>query len=212
MWLFGKQLTPEEMAKKWRQELRAEERRLDRQIRDLDLAEKKVQREMKDLAKKGRMDSARILARELVHSRKAKERFHTAKAQMNSVSMQIQQNLATVRVAGHMQKSAAVMRFMNQLVKVDDISATMQAMSKEMMKAGFIEEMIDDAMDDPTLEEDADVEVEKVMGEILGEASSTAGLANPVAARAKQPARQAAVEEEEDDMAEMHARLAALKS
>jgi hypothetical protein len=43
---------------------------------------------------------------------------------------------ATVRVTGTMAKSAQVMASMNKLVKVEQISKTMEAMSREMEKVG----------------------------------------------------------------------------
>jgi len=41
---------------------------------------------------------------------------------------------ATLRLAGSLEKSSEVMRYMQQLVKVPEIQATMQELSKEMMK------------------------------------------------------------------------------
>ena len=41
-----------------------------------------------------------MLARELVGSKKAKNRMHESKAQMNSVSMQLKENLAMAKMAG----------------------------------------------------------------------------------------------------------------
>ena len=41
---------------------------------------------------------------------------------------------ATLRMAGALEKSGEVMKYMQQLVKVPEIQATMNEMSKEMMK------------------------------------------------------------------------------
>ena len=49
----------------------------------------KTKQAIKQYAKKGDQASARLLARELVRSRKAVSRLHTSKAQLNSVSMQL---------------------------------------------------------------------------------------------------------------------------
>ena len=46
--------------------------------------------------------------------------------------------LATVRVAGCFEKSAEVMKGMQNLIKVSDISQVMREMSKEMMKVSLI--------------------------------------------------------------------------
>ncbi len=59
-----------------------------------------------------------------------------------------------------------VMKVVNDLIKVPELNQTMQQMSKEMMKAGLIEEtmgeMMDDVFDTDDIEEDADAEVDKV--------------------------------------------------
>lgn len=59
-----------------------------------------------------------------------------------------------------------VMKVVNDLIKVPELNQTMQQMSREMMKAGLIEEtmgeMLDDAFDTDDIEEDADAEVDKV--------------------------------------------------
>ena len=113
---------------------------------------------------------------------------------------------------GHMAKSTQVMAAMNRLVKVSDISETMQGMQKEMMKAGLIEEMVDDAMEgteDEDDEDDAEEEEEKVMQEL-----NTAAFADSASAPTKQVQQQEAAAEAEDDSAEeeMRARLAELRS
>ena len=55
---------------------------------------------------------------------------------------------------------------MSSLIKVPEISRTMQELSREMMKAGIVEEMIEDTMesvgDQEELEEEAQKEVDKV--------------------------------------------------
>lgn len=63
------------------------------------------------------------------------------------------------------------MQAMQSLVKVPEIAATMRDMSKEMMKAGIIEEMLDETMssieDSEEMEEEADEEVDKVQWILL---------------------------------------------
>lgn len=48
---------------------------------------------MKDAAKKGDKDVCIILAKELIHSRKAISKIHTSKAHINSISMQMKNQL-----------------------------------------------------------------------------------------------------------------------
>ena len=51
--------------------------------------EEKVKRTLKDAAKKGDKTTAAILAKEVVHSRKAISRIYASKAQINSVDMSV---------------------------------------------------------------------------------------------------------------------------
>lgn len=129
--------------------------------------EDKVKRSMKEAAKKGDRDVCKILAKEVIRARKTCGKLHTSKAHLNSVSMQLKNQLATIRVAGSVSKSTEVMQAMQALVKVPEVAATMRELSKEMMKAGIIEEMMDETMesleDSEEMEEEADEEVDKVI-------------------------------------------------
>jgi len=201
---------PKEQVKKWKQNMRGEMRKVDRQIGKIEREEQKVKQSIKQAAKRGDTGSAKQLAKEVVRSRRAVSRLHTSKAQMNSVVMQMQNQLAQQKVMGHLTKSADVMKAMNRLVKVGEISETMQQMQKEMCKAGVIEEMVDDAFDALDGEEDedaADEEVDRVMQELNVEAMGGAQAAPTTRVQAAQ----AVEEEEEEDLDTMRARLEQLK-
>ena len=74
-----------------------------------------------------------------------------------------------MRMSGSIQKSTEVMAVMRNLVKLPEIQAAMMDLSKEMTKAGLIEEMMEDtfeSLEDDDLEEEADKEVDKVLWEI----------------------------------------------
>lgn len=94
----------------------------------------KVTKSIKDSAKKGDTDSCRILAKEVIRAKKAVNKLYASKAQLSSVDMSMKNQLATLRVSGSLEKSTEVMRYMQQLVKLPEIQATMQELSKEMMK------------------------------------------------------------------------------
>jgi len=209
MSLFGKKQNIEEVAKKWKRELRREDRNLDKTIRSIEIEEQKLKRSIKELAKKGdkqSLNSAKTLAKELLRSRKAKERLYASKAQLNSVSMQLTQNLSMMKVAGIMQKSTQVMGMMNNLVKLPQLNQVMMTMAREMEKAGLIEEIMDDAMQDDEVEEEAEEELSKVIEEITLGVKSTAVTSQALPAKGE-------AEEQEDDaeMKDLEKRLGALK-
>ena len=216
MGLFGKTPEPKEQVSEWCKKLRKESNQIDRQINGIRREEAKVTKSLKDAAKKGDKDVCKILAKEVVHSRKTVNKLYCAKANINSIQMQMKGQLATIKVAGSLQKSTEVMKTMQQLVKLPEIQKTMMEMSREMMKAGIIEEMMEDTMESITdaddMEEEANEEIDKVLYELtagkLGEAP--AAVKDTLPAPVAEP--EAADEESEDDMEEMQNRLQALRS
>jgi len=62
----------------------------------LDVATKKAQQQVKQLATKGDVKNARVLAREVVRSHKQKDRLSVSKARLGSISHQLQQQLGAV--------------------------------------------------------------------------------------------------------------------
>ncbi|KHG17098.1 Vacuolar sorting-associated protein 24 -like protein [Gossypium arboreum] len=185
--------------------------------------EKNVQKAIKDAAKRNDMVSAKSLAMEIVRSRRTVNRLYENKAQLNSISMHLGESVAIARTVGHLSKSAEVMKLVNNLMKAPEVAVTMQEFSKEMTKAGVIEESVNDALDNALdsedIEEETEEEVDKVLTAIAGETAAQL----PEAVRKekmKQPAQAAAQEEEaiaegvddEEELEEIRARLAKVRS
>lgn len=104
---------------------------------------------------------------------------------------------------------------MQKLVRMPEITNTMREMSREMTKAGILEEMIDETMesleDSEEIEEEAKQEVDKVLWELtdgkLGEAPSVPTTTPNAPATSK-----VQDDDEEEDLEEMKNRLEALRS
>ncbi|XP_004082340.1 charged multivesicular body protein 3 isoform X1 [Oryzias latipes] len=220
MGLFGRtpDKPPKDLVNEWSQKIRKEMRVIDRQIRDIQREEEKVKRSIKDAAKKGQKDVCVILAKEMIQSKRAISKLYASKAQMNSVLLSMRNQLSVVRVAGSLQKSTEVMKAMQSLVKIPEIQATMRELSKEMMKAGIIEEMLEDTFesmeDGEEMEEAAEEEVDKILFDLtagaLGKAPNKVTDALPELQ--PQGAAAASDEESEEDIEAMQSRLAALRS
>ena len=221
MGLFGKSKGPDpkEQVQEWGKKIRKEGYNLDRQINAIKREEMKVTKSLKEAAKKGDKDVCHILAKEIVNSRKAVTRLYTAKANLNSVQLQMKGQLATVKIAGALSSSAEVMKSMNALVKLPETQKAMMELSREMMKAGVIEEMLEDTMEgldgEEDMEEAAQEEVDKIILELttgkLGEAPTAVkdSLPAPVAPTSKTTEES---EESEGELEEMQNRLEALRS
>lgn len=221
MGLFGKtpERSPKEQVREWTSKLRKEGYQLDRQIRAIQRQEEGVKKSLKEAAKKNDKEVCLILAKEVLRARKAINRIHASKAQLNSVVMSMNHQLATLRLAGSMQRSTEVMKSMQQLIKVPEVAQTMRDLSKEMMRAGIIEEMLDDTMegldDQEGLEEEAEEEVDKVLWELtagqLGKAPTAVTESLP-SQDIQEAGPSSAISDDEDDVTKMQERLQALRS
>lgn len=148
--------------------------------------------------------------------------MHTSKAHLNSILMNMNQQLATLRISNSLEKSTDVMRSMQSLIKVGEVSQVMQEMSREMMRAGIIDEMLEETLEDTLggeeLEEEANEEVDKVLFEItdgqLGTAPSVVSDSLPTISlkEKKTPAAPAKEAEDDEDISEMRQRLEALRN
>ncbi|KAI1974138.1 Vacuolar protein-sorting-associated protein 24 [Ophidiomyces ophidiicola] len=156
----------------------------------------------------------RVFAKELVRIRKQSSRLNTSKAQLESVRMQVNEAFAVRKIEGSLRTSTGIMKDVNTLVRLPQLSETMRQLSLELVKAGILEESIDDALPSDQLlegeEEAADAEVDKVLQEVLqGRLAKAEGL------RPEEPMEEPAAEEFEDQEAtleQMRGRLEALKS
>lgn len=223
MGLFGKtpERSPREQVREWTSKLRKEGYQLDRQIRAIQRQEEGVEKSLKDAAKNNNKVICLILAKEIVRARKAVNRIQASRAQLNSVIMSMNHQLATLRVAGSLQKSTDVMKSMQQLIKVPEVARTMQDLSREMMRAGIIDEMLEDTMesldDQEELEEEAQEEVDKVLWDLtagqLGKAPTAVTESLPSVDLEKAgPSAIAMDDDDDDDVTKMQERLQALRS
>ena len=240
MGLFGKSKPgdPKEKVQEWCKKIRKEGYNLDRQINSIKREENKAIRSLKESAKRGDKESSTLLAKEIINSRlvwlwyiklkkcifgfrKAVNKLYTAKANLNSVQLQLKNQLATLKVSGALAQSADVMKSMNALVKVPETQKAMMELSREMMKAGIIEEMMEDTLEGLTegeeMEEAAQAEVDRIILELttgkLTEAPSAVKDTLPDPADdEEEEVREQAEAEGEEDLEEMTSRLEALRS
>ena len=221
MGLFGKSKSrdPKEQVQEWCKKIRKEGYNLDRQINSIKREEAKVTKSLKDAAKRGDSDVCKLLAKEIINSRKSVNKLYTAKANLNSVQNQMKGQLATVKVSGALAQSADVMKSMNALIKIPETQKVMMEMSKEMMKAGIIEEMMEDTMEglgeDDVTEEAAQEEIDRIILEIttgkLSDAPSAIKDTLPAPADDEE-LKDDEAEDATEELEEMQERLEALRS
>ncbi|KAK4617544.1 Vacuolar protein-sorting-associated protein 24 [Fulvia fulva] len=219
--------TPEEQKRKCKALVRQNGRKLDRDMQDLKALESKTRNLILQASKRAQrnpsqkdqaLQETRIFARELLRVRKQRSRLATSKATLNSVGMQVEEAFAMRKIGDSIKASTGIMKDVNMLVKLPELTGTMRELSQELVKAGIIEEMAGDSLPDSELleaeDEEAETEVDKVLGEVLKDRTSAPGTqlpTEPVGPVEAQPAEEEDMDSEEM-LAQMRGRLEALKS
>lgn len=169
-WLFGKRMTPDEMLRKNQRALNKAMRDLDREKMKMEQQEKKIIADIKKLAKEGQMDAVKIMALDLVRTRRTTQRFMRMKANIQAVSLKIQTLKSQNTMAQAMSGVTKAMQNMNRQMNLPQIQRILQEFEKQSemmdMKEEMINEHIDDAMDDEADEEESDAVVSQVLDEL----------------------------------------------
>ena len=207
--------------------IRANGRKLDRDIAQLKVLDQKTRTYIVQASKRAQKNPSqakqaaqetRTFARELLRVRKQTARLATSKAQLQSVGMQVNEAFSVRKIEGSIKASTGIMKDVNSLVRLPELTGTMRELSQELMKAGIIEEMVGDSLPDNELledeDEEAETEVDKVLGEVLtgklGKAEAPKVEEPPVAPEPVEEEEE--FEDQEATLAEMRGRLEALKS
>lgn len=162
---------PKQKCREWNRSINREVRKVDRDMDGMTRSERTTVTEIKKLAASGQMGSVKILAKELVHLRKARERLLLSKTQLKSVSNQLTQQASMAKLSNAFQSSAEVMHAMNAIVNVPEMHDVMMKMGKEMENMGLVEGLMADGIDDALggsveMEEETELEINKLMEEL----------------------------------------------
>ncbi|KAI9008525.1 vacuolar sorting protein DID4 [Hyaloraphidium curvatum] len=170
-WIFGRAKTPAEI-------LRTHQRALNRAIRDLDRErtkmeqqEKKLINDIKVAAKKNQIPACKVMAMDLVRTRRYVQKFYAMRTQLQAVSLRIQTMRSNQAMADAMKGVTKAMKSMNRQVNLPAIQKIMMDFEKESEMMDMKEEMMNDAIDDVMDEEGEDEEeseaiVQQVFDEI----------------------------------------------
>ncbi|KAL2829065.1 Snf7-domain-containing protein [Aspergillus pseudoustus] len=216
---------PQTQMRKCNQLIRSNTRQLDRDIAQLKALDTKTRQTIVNASKRAQRNPARAkqanieaktLARELVRVRKQATRLTTSRAQLQSVQMQVNEAFSMRKIQGSLQKSTGIMKDVNNLIHLPQLSANMRQLATELVRAGIIEEMVDDALPNNELLEDeeaeADEEVDKILQEILQGKLSQVEDVKPERPLEEPQQAEEEFEDQEAALAQMRGRLEALKS
>ncbi|KAF4525077.1 hypothetical protein B566_EDAN001991 [Ephemera danica] len=169
-WLFGRRMTPEEMLRKNQRALNKAMRDLDREKARMEQQEKKIIMDIKKMAKEGQMDAVKIMAKDLVRTRRYVKKFMLMKANIQAVALKVQTLRSQNAMADAMRGVTKAMQSMNKQMNLPQIQKILQEFEKQSeimdMKEEMMNDAIDDAMEDEGDEEESDAVVSQVLDEL----------------------------------------------
>ena len=128
--------------------------------------------------------------------------------------MQVNEAFSVRKIEGSLRASTGIIRDVNSLIQLPELTGTMRELSAELVKAGIMEEMVSDSLPEQELlegeDEEADAEVDKVLAEVLRESLPSA--ARKSEERPSSEPAEANEEDQQEVLAQMRGRLEALKS
>lgn len=207
--------------------IRKNVRQLDRDINQLKVLDQKTKQYILQASKRGERNPSqakqanqetRTFARELIKVRKQSARLHTSRAQLQSVQMQVTEAFSVRKIEGSLKASTGIMKDVNALVRLPQLMGTMRELSQELMKAGIIEEMVEDSLPSENVmegeDEEAEGEVEQVLGEVLHGKLGKVGVIEERLSQqpVEEEEEEESFEEQEATLEQMRGRLEALRS
>uniref|UniRef100_A0A0B7ATK8 Charged multivesicular body protein 2a n=1 Tax=Arion vulgaris TaxID=1028688 RepID=A0A0B7ATK8_9EUPU len=167
--LFGRKKTPEEMLRQNQRALNKAMRDLDRERQKMEQQEKKVIADIKKMAKQGQMDAVKIMAKDLVRTRRYVKKFISLRANIQAVALKIQTLKANNTMAQAMKGVTKAMATMNKQLKLPQIQKIMMEFEKQSEIMDMKEEMMSDAIDDALGDEDDEEESDAIVSQVLDE-------------------------------------------
>lgn len=191
---------------------------MDRSLNQLGPLKKKTELLIKQSVKQKDLKSAQIYAKELINIRRQYDKLHLSKTRVDSIAMVINEQWQLNKLTQSMHLLTGVMKDVNLLIHVGAVLQTMQELSKELTKAGIIDEMMTDMMDleeeDLDLELESQEEINKIIETATQDKFSKIQEDVPKAQLPEEPVVEAPAEEDEEDeqtLDEMRERLKALQ-
>merc|ERR1719420_693904 len=121
------------------------------------------------MAKAGQMDAVKIMAKDLVRTRKYVKKFMLMRANIQAVSLKIQTLKSQNSMAQAMKGVTKAMMSMNKQMKLPEIQKIMQEFEKQSEIMDMKEEMMSDVIDDALGDEDDEEESDAIVTQVLDE-------------------------------------------
>jgi len=125
--------------------------------------------DIKKSAKAGQLNACKVMAKDLVRTRRYVQKFYQMRTQLQAVSLRIQTLRSNQQMADAMRGATRAMASMNRGLNLPSIQRIMNDFEKESSMMDMKEEMMSDAVDDVMDEEDEEEEGDKILKQVLDE-------------------------------------------
>jgi len=126
--------------------------------------------DIKKSAKAGQLNACKVMAKDLVRTRRYVHKFYQMRTQLQAVGLRIQTLRSNQQMAEAMRGATRAMASMNRGLNLPSIQRIMNDFEKESsmmdMKEEMMSEAVDEVMDE---EEDEEEEGDKILKEVLDE-------------------------------------------
>ncbi|KAI9102809.1 chromatin modifying protein 2a [Phlyctochytrium arcticum] len=198
--IFGSRKTPAEMLRQHQRALTRAQRDLDRERSKLEQQEKKLIGDIKKAARANQMNACKIMAKDLVRTRRYIQKFYQMRTQLQAVGLRIQTLRSNQQMAEALKGVTKAMRSMNKQVNLPAIQKIMMDFEKESETMDMKEEMMNDAIDDVMEEEDDEDESDQIVAQVLDEIGINMDQTMPEASKARVGGPAAAKESQQEAM------------
>lgn len=161
--------TPQEILKQNQRALTKSQRDLDRERTKLEQQEKKLVNDIKKSAKIGQMGAVRVMATDLVRTRKHIQKFYEMRTQLQAIALQIQVFSSNQQMADSMKGVTKALKSMNRGIKLPQIQKIMMDFERESEMMDMKQDMMNDAMDDVLDDENDEEETDAIVNQVLDE-------------------------------------------
>ncbi|KAF9214907.1 hypothetical protein BGZ59_002719 [Podila verticillata] len=168
-YLLGRK-SPSEVLRAHQRALNKAQRELDRERVKLEKLEQKLIMDIKRAAKAGQMNSCKVMAKDLIRTRRHVQKLYQMKTQLQAVGLRIQSLNSNQQMAQALQGATRAMCAMNKNMNLPQIQQIIIEFEKESeildMKGEMMSDTVDEAMGEEGDEEEQDAVVDQVLDEI----------------------------------------------
>ena len=174
--LWERQKTPQELVRENCRKLERTMCRIESEREKLEEQQEELKVKIRDAARRNGVQSAKVLAKNMVRTRKGIEQFHVLHAQLLNVHMQLE-SMSSVQAIQEAMKGATIsMMKMNRSLQIQGMQNVMKQFEIETEKMDMKMELVDEALEGDGDEEEEDELVSQILEEIgISVASQLAG-------------------------------------